>query len=234
MKSPLLRTALLTACLTLRLAAATPDSTPEQTPIAEPPPVPAPLPAPAQDDQKKLEEAIRLRLAEHALKKASKADHPATATPPETPANPAAPAAAAATPAKDANAQVAQAKEDPATTLPSVQVSKSRITDLAIQLQQKDREIAQEKKNSTPTALDDTLNDDKVSHSLSVFGGSSADDRARLAQERVSLLEAERDLIEQIAQARTKDERDDLQNQLNELKTMRRELERTPKGTRGD
>ena len=228
MKSPLLRTAFLSACLTLRLAAATPAPTTDQeAPISEPPPVVAPTPPPAQDDQKKLEEAIRLRLAEHALHKAAKAAPASdTATPPETSATP--------TPAKDATTQVATAKEDPATMLPRVEVSKSRITDLAIQLQQKDREIAQEKKNSTPTKLDDTLNDDKVSHSLAIFGGSSADDRARLAQERVGLLEAERDLIEQIAQARTKEERDDLQNQLNELKTMRRELERTPKGTRGD
>lgn len=233
MKSPLLRTALFTACLTIRLAAAD-APTPDQAPIAEPPPVPALAPIPAQDDQKKLEEAIRLRLAEHALKKASKASPTVTGTPSDAPADPVAPVPAAPAPAKDATAQAAQAKEDAAMMLPRVEVSKSRITDLAIQLQQKDREIAQEKKNAVPTKLDDTLNDPKISHTLAIFGGSSSDDRARLAEERVGLLEAERDLIEQIAQARTKEERDDLQNQLNELKTMRRELERTPKGTRGE
>ena len=217
MKLLLLRTTLLTACLALRLAAAdTPGPSPASTSTA-------PL-----DDQKKLEEAIRLRLAEHALKKATKAAPPAaTATPPSgSPANP------AGTPPAAADAQSAAPKDEPTTLLPPVEVSQSRITELAIKQHEMDVQIAREKRNTTPTGLDNSLNDPGVSHTLSIFGGSSSEDRARLAQERVSLLEAEKDLMEEIATARTKEERDDLEKQLNELRTMRRELERAPKDER--
>ncbi len=203
------RFALITAVLSLRLSAAdTPASTPDQTPFAEPPPGSTPAATRTPDEQRKLEDAVRLRLAEHALKKAGK---PATAT--------------TATPA-------APAKDDPTMLLPRIEVSKSRITELAIALHEKDVEIAREKKNIKPSALDASLNDPDVAHKLSILGGSSSEDRSRLAEERVSLLEAERDLIEQVFAARTDAERAELQKQLNELKTMRRELERSPKDDR--
>ncbi len=203
------RFALITAVLSLRLSAAdTPASTPDQTPFAEPPPGSTPAATRTPDEQRKLEDAVRLRLAEHALKKAGK---PATAT-----------TATPATPAKD----------DPTMLLPRIEVSKSRITELAIALHEKDVEIAREKKNIKPSALDASLNDPDVAHKLSILGGSSSEDRSRLAEERVSLLEAERDLIEQVFAARTDAERAELQKQLNELKTMRRELERSPKDDR--
>lgn len=206
------RFALIATVLTLRLAAA---DTPDQTPLAEPPPGLTPAATRSPEDQKKLEEAVRLRLAEHALKKAGK---PA----PVTTATPATPATTAVTPAKD----------DPTMLLPRVEVSKSRITELAIALHEKDVEIAREKKNIKPSALDETLNDSEVAHKLSILGGSASEDRSRLAEERVSLLEAERDLIEQVYAARTDAERAELQKQVNELKTMRRELERSPKDER--
>jgi hypothetical protein len=224
----MLGTALFSVCLTLRLAAATPAPTTDQAPIAEPPPALSPPPTPAQDDQKKLEDAIRLRLAEHALKKASKSA-PAAATTP-APGTTAAPVTTA--PAQTVAANATPAKEDPATMLPRVEVSKSRITELTIQQHELDVEIAREKKNTKPTTLDDTLNDSDVAHKVSILGGSSSEDRARLAQERISLLEAEKDLLDEIATAPTKAERDELQKQMDELKTMRRELERTPKDER--
>jgi hypothetical protein len=220
MKTYLLRAVLFSACLLTRLPAA--DSSPanaEPAPVAEPPPTAAlaPTSPPSPEDQKKLEDAIRTRLAEHALKKANAAtaaaDTPAPGAPP-TPITP--------------------AKEDPTMLLPRIEVNKSRITDLAIALHEKDVEIAREKKNIKSTPLDDSLNDTEVSHKLAILGGSSAEDRSRLAEERVSLLEAERDLIEQIFNARTPEERDQLQKQMDDLKTMRRQLERSPKDTRGE
>lgn len=221
MKLPLLRATLVAACLTLRLGAQNPANPPESAPIAEPPPVLAPASNRTPEEQKKLEETIRVRLAEHVLKKAGK-----PATPPAT---------TTTAPAGTATAATAEpAKEDPTMLLPRVEVNQSRITELAIALHEKDLEIAREKKNIKTTALDESLNDTKVAHTLAIFGGSAASDRSRLAEERVSLLEAERDLIEQVYTARTKEERDDLQKQLNELKMMRRELERAPKDTRGD
>jgi hypothetical protein len=222
MKLPLLRTALLTACLAARLTAQSPATAPDQTPIAEPPPSPDTAPPRTPEEQKKLEEAIRLRLAEHALKKAKPA--PATDGAAADAAKSEAAAQAAATPAK----------ENPTMLLPRVEVSKSRVTELAIALQEIDREIAREKKNIKPTALDDSINDPAVAHKLAILGGSSSADRSRLAEERVSLLEAERDITEQIFAARTDAERAELQKQLDDMKTMRRQLERTPKDTRGE
>ena len=217
MKTSFSRTALLTACLALRVAAQESASTPPAAPL--PPPVTAPVPA--ADDQKKLEDAIRERLAEHALKKASKA---ATTTAPDAPAT-----EAPITPDK---AATAVPKPEPATQMQRVEVNKSRVTDLAIKLHEKDLEIAREKKNSTPTTLDTTLNPAGLSHTLAVFGGSSDEDRARVSQERVGLLEAEKDLIEEIAQAKTKEEKDELEKTLTDLKAMRRELERAPRDER--
>lgn len=201
MKLPL-RTALLAAGLALRLAAA--DA-----------PTPA-APASPADEQKILEQAILERLADHALKKGEKAA-PVGAT------DKAAPAPVSGVP--DAPAT------DPTMLLPRVEVNQSRITQQAILEHQKDREIALEKKNTTPTPVDSALNDPGVSHVLGVLGGSSSDDRARLAQERVSLLETERDLLDEIARAPTNEERDALQRQLNDLRTMRRELEHEPRKT---
>jgi hypothetical protein len=220
MKFPLLRTTLLAAGLACRLAAQSSATAPDQAPIAEPPPSPDAAPPRTPAEQKKLEEAIRLRLAEHALKKAAKPAAPTDAT-----ATPATTAESTATPA-DAS------KQDPTMLLPRVEVSKSRVTELAIALQAIDREIAREKKNIKASPLDESLNDPEVAHKLAILGGSSSEDRSRLAEERVSLLEAERDLTEQIYASRTDAERDELQKQLNELKTMRRELERAPKDER--
>jgi len=216
MKNFLLRAALFTACLAPPLDAAdAPASPPETTPIAEPPPTAAVPSMQTPEDQKKLEDAIRTRLTEHAIRKASPAPATAGAT------------SAVPTP-------VTPAKDDPTMLLPRVEVNQSRITELAVALHEKDVEIAIEKKNIKPSALDDSLNDTEVSHKLAILGGSSAEDRSRLAEERVSLLEAERDLIEQVFAARTETERAELQKQMDVLKTMRRQLERTPKDTRGE
>ncbi len=219
MKFPLLRTLLLAAGLTARLAAQDAAPAPDQTPIAEPPPSPAAAPLRTPEEQKKLEDAIRLRLAEHALKKAQ-------------PAVVADPAAKPATDAPPNATPPDAAKQDPTMLMPRVEVNQSRVTELAIALQDIDREIAREKKNIKPSALDESLNDPDVAHKLAILGGSSSEDRSRLAEERVSLLEAERDLTEQIFASRTDADRAELQKQLNELKTMRRELERAPKDER--
>jgi hypothetical protein len=212
------RFALLIACLALRLAAAD-------------------TPASAAADQKKLEEAIRVRLADHALHKASRAAPPAdTATATTATGATAQPggtaAATPATTATPAGTPAAAPKDEAATQLPRVEVNKSRITELAIALHEKDIEIAREKKAAKPTGLDESMNDPEVAHSLSIFGGASSEDRARLSQERISLLEAEKEIIEEIDQARNKEERDELKKMLNDLKTMRRDLERAPRDER--
>ena len=215
MKHRILPSALLFATLAAAGLAADPST-------SAPAAAPAPAPAPAPDSKKALEEAIKARLNEHALKHATK-----TAAVPKADPN----AKPVATP-QDAAAQAAKAKEEEALLLPQVQVSQSRITELDRQLHEVDLEIAREKKKLKPTEVDNSLNDSQVSSALSIFGGSSADDRAHAAQERISLLEAEKDLLNEIALARTKEEKDALQKELIDLKTLRRELDRPIKDAR--
>ena len=116
------RSVLLAACLTLRLAAA-------DSPAPSPEAAATPAPSPALDDQKKLEEAIRARLAEHALKKTTMA---ATVAPAAAQSGPDVPGTTpAATRAKDAGTPPAKPADDPTTLLPRVEVNQSRITALA-------------------------------------------------------------------------------------------------------
>lgn len=180
-------------------------------------------------------EEIKARLAEHARKKAAEAeaaraaaakketDTAAVAAPVATGADakPAAPADA-----KDPKA-AADTKQEAPTVLPKVEVKKGKITELDRQLEKQNQEIAREKKNAKPTPLDDTLNGSKVSKVFALFGGQSSDDRANVAKERVAMMEEERDLIEAIAQAQTKEEKAELQKTLDDMRAMRRELEQS-------
>jgi hypothetical protein len=117
-------------------------------------------------------------------------------------------------------------KEVP-TVMPKVEVKKGRITVLDQKLAKQEEDIARERKNLKPTEVDSALNDAKIAKPLSIFGGESTQFRQRVASERVELMEAEKDLIEAIARAKTKDEKHALQKQLDELKAVRRELEKS-------
>jgi len=185
------------------------------------------------------EEEIKARLAEHARKHAMKsAEVPqkdtaaaaatgnATAKPKSetgAPVNPPTGAQPAQTPAT-ATATTTPPPEPPS-VLPKVEVKRDRITELDRQVAKQNAEIAREKVNTKPTALDDTLNGAKVSKALAFLGGQSSDDRANIAKERVAMMEEERDLIEAIAQAQTKEEKEELQKTLDAMRAMRRDLE---------
>jgi hypothetical protein len=186
-------------------------------------------------------EEIQARLAEHARKKAfeaASASSSSSATPAQkgnTPiaaiAAPVAPAGSTKAPAADAKpaTEAAQGAATPeaAKVLPKVEVKKGRITELDRQLDKQNEEIAREKKNTKPTPLDETLNGPKVSSALAIFGGQSSTDRSTIAKERVSMMEEERDMIEAIAQATTKEEKEELQKTLDSMRDMRRELEKS-------
>lgn len=194
---------------------------------------------PAKSDTKE-SDSMRARMLEDAKKKAAEvaAKSPAPAAPAKTEkespaaAAPVEPVAAPAdkpadkTTAADANAQAAA---QPASVLPKVEVKKPRITVLDVQLAQQEKEIAREQKLTKPTELDKALNDSKVAKSLSILGGQSADYRANIAKERVSMMKDESDLIEAIAHAKTKEERTALQKDLDELRAYRRDLEKSLK-----
>jgi hypothetical protein len=186
----------------------------------------------------RMRQAVAAMLAEDARKQAAA---PAPVQPTPTPASEAAetakapvapaPAAAPATGKQAKKAapppgESANTRENPV-TLPQVEVRKDRITELDRRIAKQEQDIAREKKNLVPTETDRALNDMKFARPLSIFGGESTQFRQHVASERVELMEAEKDLIEAIAHARTAEEKRELQKQLNEIRSMRRQLEKT-------
>lgn len=180
---------------------------------------------------------IKARLAEHAARKKAAAEEVAKAEekenqPTDTGApvitDKSAPAPAAATPAPAAGDTAAAPVEfNPATVLPEVRIRKDRITELDQQLAKQNKEIAREKQNTKPTALDETINSPKLSKAFALFGGQSSEDRSSIAKERVAMMEEEKEIMEAIAQAGTKEEKEQLQKVLDSMRTMRRELEQS-------
>jgi uncharacterized membrane protein len=196
-------------------------------------------------------ELLRARLAEDAKKTPLPAKK--SATPSTAPASTAATTASAAgessdaalsaagspksAPAKAQSAakakaaakakEVAAAKEEPTVLLPKVEVKKGRITVLDQKLAKQEMDLARERKNLQVSEVDSAFNDSRIARPLAIFGGDSSQFRQSVASERVQLMEAEKDLIEAIAHAKTKEEKAELQKQLNELKAMRRELDKT-------
>lgn len=184
-------------------------------------------------------EAMRAQMIEDAKKQAAK-----PATPPSVPPTAPAKKADAATPAQSAPSPapeaaspptddgqnltpppptVARAANEPATVLPKIEVNRSKLHPLARELYEKEKEIAREKQLTKPTELDKALNNPKLS--VPILGGQSTSSRASIAAERTALLEAEADLIEEIGRARTKEQKAELRQQLDELKKIRRDLE---------
>ena len=181
------------------------------------------LPALAVDEPEpkpNIKEELKNLVIEDAKRQAAKpaAPAPAATAKPAKPAEPAAPAPAAKDTPKPA-------EPEPTTVLPKVEVRTHRITELDLQIQQQEKEIARELKNTKSTELDKALNAPEIAHALTIFGGKSNEDRENIAKERVSLMEAERDLMEEIAHAKTKQEKQELQDELDELKAIRRDLE---------
>lgn len=184
------------------------------------------LAAEAVEDAKKsrFREMVAQKMIEDAKKNPPPPAPPAAkdATPVTAPVAPAT-QPAPTTAKNDAEA----AKQAPAAVMPKVEVRRDRITILDQKLAVQEKEIAREKVNTKPTELDKALNDSRLVKPLSIFGGESAEQRATVAQDRVDVMESEKDLIEAIAYARTKEQKAELQKQLDELRMYRRELEKS-------
>ena len=187
----------------------------------------------ADDTTASTKEKIKARLLEDAKKQAaSPAAQTTAATPPKSDAGDktAESAPPAMTPddkAAKATDAAAKAKAEPATVLPKVEVNRSRINEIDRQIYQQEKDIAHEKEHTKPTEIDKALNDPKVSKALSVFGGESSSQRATIASERVKIMEEEKDLLEAMKTAKTKEEKAELQKELDELRAYRRQLEKT-------
>jgi hypothetical protein len=171
-----------------------------------------------------MKEILKARIAEDAKKADPKKTAPVSApVKSETNAPAAEPAKAESAPAKST---AATAKETP-TVLPKVEVRKERITVLDQKIAQQEQDIARERKNLKPSEVDTALNDSKIAKPLSIFGGESSQFRQRVASERVQLMEAEKDILEAMKRARTKEEKQELQKQLDQIRAFRRDLDKS-------
>ena len=167
------------------------------------------------------EERVKARLAEHAHRKATQAAAKAEVDP--AVAIPLAPTATPATTPADGTAPKPAPEE--VTTLPSMEVRNSRITELDLQIRKLEKDIAREQKKAKSTDLDKGLNDGKAARKFSLFGGKSSEQRESVAAERVSLMEAERDILEVMKQNKTPAELALLQKQIDDLRAVRRNLD---------
>lgn len=167
------------------------------------------------------EERVKARLAEHAHRKATQAAAKAEVAP-AVAIPPAATATTATTPVDGAAAKPAP---EEVTTLPRMEVRNSRITELDLQIRKLEKDISREQKKMKSSDLDQSLNDAKSAKKFSLFGGKSTEQRESVAAERVSLMEAERDILEAMKQNKTPAELALLQKQVDDLRTVRRNLD---------
>lgn len=159
------------------------------------------------------DEKVKATLAEHARRNATRGSSRAEVT--EEAATPA--VAEAKTPEDSAQENV--------TTLPSMEVRNSRITELDLQIRKLDKQLERERKKTKSSDLDVSLNDAKAARKFSLFGGKSTEQRESVAAERVQLMEAEREILEAMKLPKSREELALLQKQVNDLQKVRRDLD---------
>ncbi len=205
-----------------------------------------PPPTPAEKVPTSKDSALRAQMLEDAKQQAAATKvapkpksaakpSPATAATPPAPAAPTpspvlTPAATTEKDKADAAKPITPATTTPtpptdATVLPKVEVNRTKANELGRMMYEQEKEIAREKQLTKSTELDKALNNSKVN--LPLFGGQTTASRESVAAERVSLMEAEKDLIEEIAHARTDDQKAKLKKELQEIKKIRRDLEQS-------
>jgi len=172
-----------------------------------------------------------------AAEKTSESDQPRPAPPEEVKANLAAHAkdetrqSKTAAKAEDApiddNPESKPDESDDVTLLEKITVTSSRISELDLDIKKLEKVIKREKKKLKSTDLDKTLNSAETPRVLQIFGGKSTAQREAVAYERVSLMEAERDILEALKHVRTRKEEKELKAQLNSFKTMRLQMDET-------
>jgi len=128
-------------------------------------------------------------------------------------------------PAETDEALDAKTDDEVVTLIPEFRVNSQRISDLDVEIKKLNKKIVRASKKVKRTDLDKTLNSGDAPKVLNVFGGNTADQREAIAYERVSLMEAERDILEAMKYVQTLSKDKELQKQLNAIRTMRTQLE---------
>jgi len=115
----------------------------------------------------------------------------------------------------------------PAYDLPELVISSSRITALDVQIRKLTKKIDRAKRSlKKSSSLDESLNTDDIPKLLSILGGYTTGQRKSLASERLTLMEAERSILEAMKHVRTHREERELTAQLHAIKSMALALER--------
>ncbi|MFI5336984.1 MAG: hypothetical protein ACHQ5A_09380 [Opitutales bacterium] len=235
---------LLALCAAAMFAAAPAFATGQQTaqsaPAAKTQAAPAPAPTPAPAPAPAATPTPTSAVAPAATPATSPASVPAAATPAVAPASSpaAAPAAPGATPvAAPAPAPAAPAAVSPAAdatgpktegktvVMPVFPVSASRLREIDLKIKKLEKQIEREKNSLEKTALDDTLNDEKVSKAAALFGGKSAAQRESVAAVRIESMEKELSLLDTLRTPLTKSDRELIEKLIDDQRTYRRNLD---------
>jgi pyruvate/2-oxoglutarate dehydrogenase complex dihydrolipoamide acyltransferase (E2) component len=139
----------------------------------------------------------------------------------KAPAAPSAAPAPAATPAKSP----APKAEDKPVTLPVFQVSGARLREIDLKIKKLEKQIEREKTALEKSALDDTLNNDKVSNAAALFGGKSTSQRESVAVVRIESMEKELQLLDTLRTPLTNADRDLIEKLIDDQRVYRRSLD---------
>ena len=113
----------------------------------------------------------------------------------------------------------------PVVELPVVQVTQDRIRKLDKEIGRIDKLIIREQAKVKSSDLDRALNNPQLAHAAAIFGGNSAEHLSAVAASRVSLLEAEREVLEDMKRPGTAKALAELQVELDQLRVTRRNLD---------
>jgi len=137
-----------------------------------------------------------------------------------------APGKETAKPAEPTKPAVAPAPDEKPVELPKFEVlGASQVHAIDVELKKLDKMIAREKKNVKSSELDKAFNNAELSKAATIFGGNSAEHLSAVAATRVSLLEAERDVLEAMKRPATLEARAEMEKELDQLRTTRRNLD---------
>ena len=127
-----------------------------------------------------------------------------------------------ATPPKSATAT-----EGPMIVMPKFEVTASRLREIDATIKHLEKLVGREKQRIEKSALDDTLNDEKISRTAALFGGKSTLQRASIAAVRVESMEKEVALLENLRTPLTADDRALMEKLIQDQRTYRRDLDIT-------
>ena len=109
--------------------------------------------------------------------------------------------------------------------LPKIQVTSGRIRELDKEITRLDKLIAREQKQVKSSDLDRTLNNKKLSTAAAVFGGNSSEHLSAIAASRVSIMQAERSILEDMKRPISPEALAALETELDQLRLTRRNLD---------